>query len=64
LGAKGLAPKIREEIWTKLQDLKNTGLSIIIIDKDVEALCAFADRHYILEKGEVIRTGSTAELPA
>ncbi|MGZ8389056.1 MAG: hypothetical protein ACXWVL_00365 [Rhodoplanes sp.] len=65
MGAKGLAPKIREEIWTKLQDLKNTGLSIIIIiDKDVEALCAFADRHYILEKGEVIRTGSTAELTA
>jgi branched-chain amino acid transport system ATP-binding protein len=61
---EGLAPKIREEIWTKLQDLKNTGLSIIIIDKDVEALCAFADRHYILEKGEVIWTGSTAELTA
>ncbi|MGZ9089987.1 MAG: ABC transporter ATP-binding protein [Rhodoplanes sp.] len=61
---EGLAPKIREEIWTKLQDLKNTGLSIIIIDKDVEALCAFADRHYILEKGEVIWTGSTAELAA
>jgi branched-chain amino acid transport system ATP-binding protein len=61
---EGLAPKIREEIWAKLQDLKNTGLAIIIIDKDVEALCAFADRHYILEKGEVIWTGSTTELTA
>ena len=61
---EGLAPKIREEIWAKLDELKKTGLAIIIIDKDVEALCAFADRHYILEKGEVIWTGSTAELAA
>jgi len=61
---EGLAPKIREEIWAKLDELKKTGLAIIIIDKDVEALCAFADRHYILEKGEVIWTGSTADLTA
>jgi branched-chain amino acid transport system ATP-binding protein len=61
---EGLAPKIREEIWAKLQDLKSTGLAIIVIDKDIDALCAFADRHYILEKGEVIWTGSTAELVA
>jgi len=61
---EGLAPKIREEIWAKLQDLKKTGLAIIVIDKDVEALCTFADRHYILEKGEVIWTGSTADLIA
>lgn len=59
---EGLAPRIREEIWTTLQGLKKAGLSIIVIDKDVEALCEFADRHYILEKGEVIWTGSTPEL--
>jgi branched-chain amino acid transport system ATP-binding protein len=59
---EGLAPRIREEIWTTLQSLKKAGLSIIVIDKDVEALCEFADRHYILEKGEVIWTGSTREL--
>src|SRR5664279_2255277 len=59
---EGLAPRIREEIWTTLQSLKKAGLSIIVIDKDLEALCEFADRHYILEKGEVIWTGSTPEL--
>ena len=59
---EGLAPRIREEIWATLQSLKKAGLSIIVIDKDVEALCEFADRHYILEKGEVIWTGSTREL--
>jgi branched-chain amino acid transport system ATP-binding protein len=59
---EGLAPRIREDIWTTLQNLKKSGLAIIVIDKDLEALCAFADRHYILEKGEVIWTGSTLEL--
>lgn len=59
---EGLAPRIREEIWMTLQNLKKTGLAIVVIDKDVEALCEFADRHYILEKGEVIWTGSTREL--
>jgi branched-chain amino acid transport system ATP-binding protein len=61
---EGLAPKIREEIWAKLDDLKKTGLAIILIDKDVEALCAFADRHYILEKGKSIWAGSTSEFTA
>ncbi len=59
---EGLAPLIREEIWEKLRALKKSGLAIIIIDKDIEALCAFADRHYILEKGEVIWSGLNADL--
>ncbi len=59
---EGLAPRIREEIWRTLQSLKKIGLSIIVIDKDVEALCEVADRHYILEKGEVIWTGDTLDL--
>jgi branched-chain amino acid transport system ATP-binding protein len=59
---EGLAPRIREEIWTTLQSLKKAGLAIVVIDKDVEALCEFADRHYILEKGEVIWSGGTREL--
>ena len=61
---EGLAPRIREEIWTTLRGLKKLGLAIIVIDKDVEALCELADRHYILEKGEVTWTGSTLELLA
>jgi branched-chain amino acid transport system ATP-binding protein len=61
---EGLAPLIREDIWAKLHALKKLGLSIIIIDKDLEALCALADRHYILEKGGIVWSGSTPELMA
>ena len=61
---EGLAPLIREDIWTTLQTLKQFGLSIIVIDKDLEALCSLADRHYIIEKGEIVWNGKTSELMA
>ncbi len=40
------------------------GLPILVIDKDVNALIRVADVHYMLEKGRVIWTGSSAELAA
>jgi branched-chain amino acid transport system ATP-binding protein len=61
---EGLAPVIREEIWVRLMELKRTGLSILVIDKELEALCKLADRHYLLEKGEIVWRGTTAELMA
>jgi len=39
-------------------------LSILVIDKDVKALTKVADRHYVLEKGRVVWSGSSAELSA
>ena len=61
---EGLAPLICEDIWATLHKLKQLGLSIIVIDKDLEALCRLADRHYIIEKGEVVWNGTTPELMA
>jgi branched-chain amino acid transport system ATP-binding protein len=61
---EGLAPLIRQEIWRCLQRLKALGQSILVIDKNVEALTRFADRHYIIEKGRVVWTGTSAALRA
>ncbi len=61
---EGLAPVIRDEIWSRLGALKRTGLSILVIDKELEALCELADRHYVVEKGEIVWSGATAELLA
>jgi branched-chain amino acid transport system ATP-binding protein len=61
---EGLAPLIREEIWNQLKLLKETGLSLILIDKDLKALSALAERHFILEKGQMVWSGTTAELLA
>jgi branched-chain amino acid transport system ATP-binding protein len=61
---EGLAPLVRTEIYRSIEKLKAEGLSILIIDKDVKALSRVADRHYILEKGRVVWSGSSSELAA
>ncbi len=53
---EGLAPLIREEIWTVLEKLKAEGQSILIVDKNIDALSRFADRHVVIEKGKVGET--------
>ena len=59
---EGLAPLIRELIWDCLIHLKSEGEAILVIDKNVEALARFADRHYVVEKGQVVWDGSTDDL--
>jgi branched-chain amino acid transport system ATP-binding protein len=56
---EGLAPKIRMHIWDSLQNLKETGLSIFIIDKNVDALTRICDRHFIIEKGRIVWHGAS-----
>ncbi len=59
---EGLAPQVRAEIWRCLVDLKAERQSILVIDKNVAALTRIADRHYIIEKGRVVWTGTSAQL--
>ncbi len=61
---EGLAPLMREEIWRVLPKLRQTGLAILAIDKYVQRLIAFADRHTILERGRVVWHGSSVALAA
>ena len=61
---EGLAPLIRKQIWERLADLKKTGLAMIVIDKELEALAPIAERHFIVEKGEVVWRGDSAALMA
>jgi branched-chain amino acid transport system ATP-binding protein len=61
---EGLAPLIRVEIYKSIERLKASGLSILVIDKDVKALIRTADVHYMLEKGRVVWNGDSAALAA
>jgi branched-chain amino acid transport system ATP-binding protein len=61
---EGLAPLIRAEIWQCLSRLKADGLSILLIDKNVEALIRIADRHTLIERGRVVWSGTSAALAA
>ena len=61
---EGLAPLIREEIWNCLSMLKARGQSVLVIDKNVENLTRIADRHYIIERGRAVWSGTSAQLIA
>jgi branched-chain amino acid transport system ATP-binding protein len=61
---EGLAPLIRSEIWRCLARLKELGLAILVIDKNVGALTRVADRHFLIERGRVVWWGSSAALAA
>ncbi len=61
---EGLAPLVRREIWRSLVRLKEAGLSILVIDKNVDDLARIADRHFIIEKGRTVWAGDSSELLA
>jgi branched-chain amino acid transport system ATP-binding protein len=61
---EGVAPLVRQKIWDCLAMLKNTGVAILVIDKNIDELTRIADHHYVLEKGLVVWQGSNDQLLA
>jgi branched-chain amino acid transport system ATP-binding protein len=55
---------IREEIWSCLSMLKARGQSILVIDKNVGHLALVCDRHFIIERGRTVWSGTSAQLMA
>lgn len=61
---EGLAPVIRQAIWHVLRKLKEAGQSIFLIDKNLREVLRLADRHYVIERGRVMWSGTSAEFAA
>lgn len=59
---EGISPIIRREIWNVLAQLKEQGQTILVIDKYVKEIERVADRHIFIEKGQVMWSGTQAEL--
>ncbi len=59
---EGLAPMVAREIWTILAQVRATGMSAIIVDKNFSAVSRITDRNIVLVKGRIVLEGSTAEL--
>nr|VFJ92251.1 MAG: amino acid/amide ABC transporter ATP-binding protein 2, HAAT family (TC 3.A.1.4.-) [Candidatus Kentron sp. H]VFK00833.1 MAG: amino acid/amide ABC transporter ATP-binding protein 2, HAAT family (TC 3.A.1.4.-) [Candidatus Kentron sp. H]VFK04860.1 MAG: amino acid/amide ABC transporter ATP-binding protein 2, HAAT family (TC 3.A.1.4.-) [Candidatus Kentron sp. H] len=56
---EGLAPLVRQEIWTCLTQIREVGLSILVVDKNISDLMKLAQTHVILEKGRVAWSGGS-----
>ena len=61
---EGLAPMIAQTIWQTLGTIRDQGIAAIVVDKDFRALSALADRVLLMTKGELVFTGTPAELKA
>jgi len=61
---EGLAPQIRADIWQSLAELKSEGQAILVIDKNLAALNRIADKHFIIEKGVSVWSGTPEALNA
>jgi branched-chain amino acid transport system ATP-binding protein len=59
---EGLAPVIRADIWRCIEVLKAEGQSILITDKNLAVLKRVADRHFVIEKGRTVWSGTSADL--
>ena len=60
----GLAPLIQASLLQKLMEIKRRGIALLLIDKNMDALCKIADYHYLMEKGAIAWEGTTAALRA
>ena len=61
---EGLAPLVQQEIWACLRVISGDGIAILVVDKNIKALLPLAQRHYIIQKGEICWTGTSEELEA
>ncbi|CAM5784539.1 ABC transporter ATP-binding protein [Castellaniella caeni] len=61
---EGLSPLVRQEIWAALALLRQEGMAILVIDKNLAPLLHLADHHYIVEKGQIVWDGDSDALRA
>lgn len=59
---EGLAPLIRKDIWSVIATIRESGISTLIVDKNIKALKKLCDRHVVIMKGKVHFDGSSEEL--
>ena len=59
---EGLAPIVRQEIWSAIRQLRATGQSILLVDKTLKELLPVCDHCFILEKGQSVWNGKPSAL--
>lgn len=58
----GLAPMIVAEVFRIIQQIRNEGVTVFLIEQNANAALKIADRAYLLETGRIVLEGSGAEL--
>ena len=59
--SQGLAPLIVQEVFRVITSAREEGISVLLVEQNVRAAVAIADRAYVLDDGKVVYAGSAAE---
>ena len=60
--SEGIAPIIVEEIVGVLRSIRGEGVAVLLVEQNLRVALDLADRHYVMSKGQVCYTGTSAEL--
>ena len=60
--SSGLAPLVVDEVFQTIQGLRGQGISIFLIEQNVQQTLEIADRAYVLENGRIVLSGKSEEL--
>ena len=58
----GLAPIMKEEVFKKIAEIRKMGITVLLVEQEVNAVFKMADRNYVLSSGKIIAEGSGEEL--
>jgi len=59
---EGLEPLIRKEIWQVIRQIKDSGVSTSIVDKNIKVLNKLCEKHILIVKGKVMFQGDSQSL--
>ena len=60
----GLAPKVRQEVFAAIEEIRAAGIPILLVEQEVGKVFQMADRNYILSQGRIVAQGTGKALAA
>ena len=58
----GLAPIMRAEVFKRIQEIRETGITVLLVEQEVSTVFKMASRNYVLSSGKIVAEGSGERL--